>query len=217
MHLHGLRVRPRQHRRPLAVSRTDGAEQIGVFDSADRPAGGGVPFSPSTGASDSSGPRRASSWNQISTGVPAGRSAYAPGACRRSFFKRLDAAYPAWLRAGADGQSPVRQAVWISRARNSSITRSGVSTAQSSSFIWTSLRFSPLRLVRPSGVRTGNPVPQGTDPSASPRLMIVDRRKRQQTAAAGHPCNGWRVYEGGGHQSRTKRTLAGMAILLCQP
>ena len=31
MHLHGLRVRPRQHeRRPLAVSRTDGAEQIGV-------------------------------------------------------------------------------------------------------------------------------------------------------------------------------------------
>ena len=29
--LHGLRVRPRQHeRRPLAVSRTDGAEQIGV-------------------------------------------------------------------------------------------------------------------------------------------------------------------------------------------
>ncbi len=28
MHLHGLRVRPRQHeRRPLAVSRTDGAER----------------------------------------------------------------------------------------------------------------------------------------------------------------------------------------------
>ena len=32
MHLHGLRVRPGQHeRRPLAVSRTDGAEQIGAL------------------------------------------------------------------------------------------------------------------------------------------------------------------------------------------
>ena len=52
MHLHGLRVRPRQHeRRPLAVSRTDGAEQIGVVIALiGRLAGGACPFSP-TGAS----------------------------------------------------------------------------------------------------------------------------------------------------------------------
>ena len=50
MHLHGLRVRPsRQHeRRPLAVSRTDGAEQIGVAIALIGLAWAQCPFLPTT-------------------------------------------------------------------------------------------------------------------------------------------------------------------------
>ena len=103
MHLHGLRVRPRQHeRRPLAVSRTDGAEQIGVVIALiGRLAGARALSRPQARQAILLAKacfvlepdlHRRSRW--------AGQL-YAPGACRRSFFKRLDdPAYPAWDAAG---------------------------------------------------------------------------------------------------------------------
>ena len=87
MHLHGLRVRPRQHeRRPLAVSRTDGAEQIGVAIALIGRLAGARALSCPQARQAILWPRRASSWNQISTGVPAGRSAICTWSVSVKFF-----------------------------------------------------------------------------------------------------------------------------------
>ena len=258
MHLHGLRVRPRQHeRRPLAVSRTDGAEQIGVAIALIGPAGGGAcPFSPTGASGHSSGQGVLRPGTRSPPAFPLAGQLYAPGACRRSFFKRLDdpLILPGMLRAGADmGKAQFAKqsgypALGIDDAKarldhplqvdpppadNPVHRRIGAGLDNLAKFFHLDIAqvARPARAlavgeaIRSLFVEPVNPVPQGlaihpTDPCGlSTAHAIVDRRKRQQTAALpGILATAGEFTKVAGHQSRDEAgTLAGMAILLCQP
>ena len=222
MHLHGLRVRPRQHeRRPLAVSRTDGAEQTGVAIALiGRLAGA-----------------RALSRPQARQAILLAKACFVlePDLHRRSrrqvsymhlervgevFFKRLDdpLILPGMLRAGADmGKAQFAKqsgypALGIDDAKarldhplqvdpppadNPVHRRVGAGLDNLAKFFHLDIAqvARPARAlavgeaIRSLFVEPVNPVPQGlaihpTDPCGlSTAHAIVDRRKRQQTAA----------------------------------